>query len=91
MVVPVLITSCQVSEYLNTGPVTAQTNTTVNAVIKAAELPVACVAQLEKRSKKFSFLPAITIPVLFNLQSNVQNYPNKKSHPVTGWLILITF
>src|ERR1700712_5458252 len=55
MVVPVLITNCQVSEYLKTGPVTAQMITVAAAIIKAAELPVAFVAQLEKRSNKFFF------------------------------------
>jgi hypothetical protein len=53
MVVPVLITSCQVSEYLNTGPVTAQITTIRRAMINAAELPVAKVAQSENFSKRF--------------------------------------
>jgi phosphoribosylpyrophosphate synthetase len=52
-VVPVLMTSCQVSEYLKTGPVTSQMIITLMAMINAAELPVAAVAQLENRSKKF--------------------------------------
>jgi hypothetical protein len=52
IVVPVLITSCHSSEKLNIGPVIAQASTKVTAVIKAGVLPVACVAILEKRSKK---------------------------------------
>lgn len=55
MVVPVLITSCQVSEYLNTGPVTAQIIIVTVAMINAAELPVAAVAQFENLSNKFFF------------------------------------
>jgi hypothetical protein len=43
MVVPVLITSCQVSENPNIGPVTAQMITMVKAVIKAIGEPVAFV------------------------------------------------
>src|SRR5687768_8390272 len=39
MVVPVLITSCHVSENLNRGPVRAQTMTTVNAVANPQLLP----------------------------------------------------
>src|ERR1700749_5009249 len=56
MVVPVLIINCQVSEYLNTGPVTPHIIITAIAVINAAELPVALVAQLENCSNKFFFL-----------------------------------
>jgi hypothetical protein len=36
--------SCQVSEYLNTGPETSQRMITEIAVINAVELPVAAVA-----------------------------------------------
>lgn len=61
MVVPVFIMSCQVSEYLNIGPVTPHITITVIAVKKAAELPVAAVAWFENRSKKFFFLVAIVI------------------------------
>ncbi len=66
MVVPVLMISCQVSEYLNIGPVTNHTKITAIAIKKAAELPVAAVAQFENRSKKFFFLAILnnylTIP-----------------------------
>jgi len=55
MVVPVFITNCQVSEYLNMGPLTAQTIMTIIASKKAAELPVAAVAQFENRSKEIGF------------------------------------
>jgi hypothetical protein len=57
-VVPVLIMSCQVSEYLNIGPVMPQTTITLIAVKNAAEVPVAAVALFENLSKKF-FLSAI--------------------------------
>ena len=41
MVVPVLITSCHVSEYLNIGPVTAQTITIAAASINVDARPAA--------------------------------------------------
>ena len=46
MVVPVLITSCQVSENLNIGPVIPQIITMSIAVIKAMGEPVALVTLL---------------------------------------------
>lgn len=42
MVVPVLMTSCQVSENRNRGPVTAQMTITVKAKIKADARPASC-------------------------------------------------
>ena len=51
MVVPVFITSCQVSENLNNGPVIAQTIITAKALINAAGEPVACVITAENLSK----------------------------------------
>ena len=56
MVVPVFMMSCQVSEYLKTGPVIPQIMITEMAIINAVELPVAIVAQLANRSNKFFFL-----------------------------------
>src|SRR5439155_19326741 len=47
MVVPVLITSCQVSEYPNIGPVTAQTAMMSNARMNAHGLPTAAEAAAE--------------------------------------------
>ena len=41
MVVPVFITSCQVSEYWNTGPVAAHTITVRTAIAKTAGFPAA--------------------------------------------------
>ena len=41
IVVPVLITSCQVSENWNNGPLTAQTSTNTQAVANANGLPAA--------------------------------------------------
>src|ERR1043165_3005156 len=59
IVVPVLITNCQVSEKSNIGPVIAQTTTVPAANKKATELPVAFVAHSANRSKKpFFFLPS---------------------------------
>jgi hypothetical protein len=55
IVVPVLMINCQVSEYFAKGPVTSQATIVQIAMINAAELPVAAVAQLENRSKKFFF------------------------------------
>jgi hypothetical protein len=51
MVVPVLITSCQVFEKWNRGPVIAQTRMIPNASVKAGTLPVNQVAAEAKRSK----------------------------------------
>ena len=45
MVVPVLMTSCHVSEKPKSGPVAAQTRMTPRAVAKAHEPPVQHVAQ----------------------------------------------
>jgi hypothetical protein len=55
MVVPVLITNCQVSEKSKIGPEIPQTNTMPKAVKKAAELPVQEVMVVATRSKKLSF------------------------------------
>ena len=51
MVVPVLMTSCQVSENLKNGPEIAQIMTIKAAPIKAGELPVNAVALFAKLSK----------------------------------------
>jgi len=45
MVVPVLMTSCQVSENLNMGPLRAQITTTADARIKVDACPAAWDAQ----------------------------------------------
>lgn len=50
MVVPVLMTSCQVSEKWKTGPVIAQTIMTKNASMKAKGEPVAFVTVVENLS-----------------------------------------
>ena len=50
MVVPVLITNCQVSENLKSGPEIPQTTSTASAITKAPEVPVAFVALSENRS-----------------------------------------
>jgi hypothetical protein len=44
IVVPVLITSCQVSEKWKSGPVINHTSTTASANMKAIEVPDAFVA-----------------------------------------------
>lgn len=59
MVVPVLMTSCQVSENLKNGPEIAQIMTIKAAPIKAGELPVNVVAQLANFSKRDCFRLAI--------------------------------
>lgn len=53
MVVPVLITSCQVSEYPKKGPLIPQINMIPTAVKLAAGLPVAFVMFWENRENKF--------------------------------------
>src|SRR4051812_48057350 len=53
IVVPVLMTSCQTSENLKIGPVTAQTTISVTAAMKAQGVPVAVdtlLANLRKAS-----------------------------------------
>src|SRR4051812_8955392 len=50
IVVPVLITSCHVSEYRNAGPVRTQTMITVAAALNAQLLPAYFVAFSEIRS-----------------------------------------
>ncbi len=49
MVVPVLITSCQVSLQRKIGPVTAHTMTTVSASANETGCPVQCAVSFEKR------------------------------------------
>src|SRR5919198_6104357 len=50
IVVPVLITSCHVSEKWKSGPVQAHTRTTRNATPNAQEVPTQSVSAREKRS-----------------------------------------
>src|SRR5258705_13502085 len=52
IVVPVLITSCQLSLKPNSGPVISQTRTAPSARPKAAGLPMAREAALESQSKR---------------------------------------
>jgi hypothetical protein len=54
MVVPVLITSCHVSENPKSGPVTAHTTMTRKAMPKAIGLPVAREVALAMREKNWS-------------------------------------
>ena len=51
------MTSRQVSENPNSGPVTAQTTTTDTAVMNATGVPVARDVQRAKRVKNDAFLP----------------------------------
>ena len=53
IVVPVFMTSCQVSEKPNKGPVIPQTTIIANAIIKADGLPVARVTFVENASNTF--------------------------------------
>ena len=64
MVVPVLITSCQVSEYLNMGPVIPQMITTPSAIPNALELPVKQVMAVDILSKNESFFFSICVAIL---------------------------
>ena len=50
MVVPVLMTSCQVSDQRNSGPVIAQTRTVPAAMPKPQLLPAQCVTAAATRS-----------------------------------------
>ena len=49
IVVPVFMTSCQVSLNSNIGPVTAQAKIMITALAKVAGCPVACEVHLAKR------------------------------------------
>src|SRR5215475_6196654 len=53
IVVPVLMTSCHVSEKPKIGPVTSQTRTTAAASAKPHELPVATLARRATCSSNF--------------------------------------
>ena len=55
MVAPVLMTSCQVSEYLNRGPVAAYSSIIPTEVTKAAVEPVNLVMVPANRPKKSAF------------------------------------
>ena len=53
MVVPVLITNCQVSLYLKNGPRTAHTNTTRTAITNAGEVPAHVAVDVAKRTNQW--------------------------------------
>lgn len=61
MVVPVLMTSCQVSEKLKKGPVSAQARTIQKAHKKAVVLPAALLTQLANRSKSPGFFLCVDL------------------------------
>jgi hypothetical protein len=62
IVVPVFITSCQVSEKSNKGPQAAQITTISKAIEKAYELPAQDVIVVENFSKKLRFFFLFIIP-----------------------------
>lgn len=64
IVVLVLMTNCQVSEYLNTGPVTTQMKIIKKAIPNALELPVHAVTLVDILSKKESFLFSIDVIII---------------------------
>lgn len=77
IVVPVLITSCQVSEKSNNGPDIPQNSTVAKAQRNAAELPVQQVIAVAALSKKPSFLRLllfISLPALLLTQQYGQTY-----------------
>src|SRR5205823_406882 len=63
MVVPVLMTSCQVFEYSKYGPVTAHTMMVPSASANASELPVHSVARRDIRSSHPALRPMIAPPL----------------------------
>ncbi len=66
MVVPVLMTNCQVSENLKRGPDTSQIIITKNEMMKAAELPVTLVTAEDIFSKPdLLFFCLIIIKLLY--------------------------
>ena len=68
MVVPVLITNCQVSENLKRGPVNPQTIIIKKAPINADGLPAAFVTLVEKTSNNF-FIFIFIILFIPNMQN----------------------
>lgn len=78
MVVPVLITSCQESEYLKIGPVMAQIMITAKAIRKAQGLPVALVVLAANFSKNtavlFLDLCFMMICLIVNININTEIY-----------------
>ncbi len=56
IVVPVLITSCQVSEKPNSGPLTAQTTMTRHAITNVEARPAACDVALATLAKNLAIL-----------------------------------
>lgn len=54
MVVPVLITSCHVSDHWKSGPVIIQINTTPKASMKAAGCPAKLAVRCENAAKNLS-------------------------------------
>ncbi len=62
MVVPVLITSCQVSLNRNTGPVSAQTSTTATQMMKVHGRPAILAVALARWLNSFS-IPAERRPL----------------------------
>ena len=89
IVVPVLITSCQVSEKPKIGPVTAQSITSDKAEIKAAELPVQLVILSAKDSKKgvlsvsFFVVGSMSVIYLINIRGLLV-FEGCGSAPVSG-------
>lgn len=65
MVVPVLITSCQVLEKLNSGPVSSQMIMTTRAMINAGVLPALLVTADESFSKGCNLVASVFIVYFF--------------------------
>ena len=72
MVVPVLITSCHVSENPKIGPVTAHSKMITKDAMKAAGLPVSFVTFPAKSSKNL-LNPLLLLVMVYNLV--VIDYP----------------
>ena len=71
IVVPVLMTSCQVSLNPKSGPVTAHAATTETAIMKVTGLPVILAVNFAKRENQdFDLVGLISAPRTFKILTN---------------------
>lgn len=74
MVVPVLMTSCQVAEKLKNGPAIAHKKIHIKAQAKAGVLPAALETEPAKRSNVAAFLSEfVVITFTFKLMNKLSN------------------
>src|SRR3954470_13169166 len=87
MVVPVLITSCHVSEKLKIGPVTAQT-TMISAASRNAHGDPADVAMVAANLRNISFMTRSSL--IFPLEAwrrDPASYPSRGVFIISDWTV----